>query len=125
MIDTFGGFSDRDLYPLDLAIELVSTRTVVRRNRRPTVQAHIAAIIGRENHRHRYCDFSFPDLLAVGVQSYRAALGQAAASVSKLHAHLVLARGQPTRGLGVEELHAAQVVAIFELASLCVQAPSA
>src|SRR5256885_2413493 len=102
MIDAFGGLSDRDLYSLDVAVELVSARPVVRRNWRPAVHADITTVISRENHRHRHGDFPFPDLLAVRVQSYRAALGQTAAGVGKLHAHLVLARGQRARGLGVE-----------------------
>src|SRR5207249_6761153 len=82
-------------------------------------------IVSGEHHRLRHWDFPFPDLLAVGVQSYCAALGEAAAGVSKLHPHLMLACGQGARGFDIEILHAAQVVAILELASLRVKAPSA
>ncbi len=63
-------------------------------------------------------------MLAVGVQSHRAALAQAATRVRKLHAHLVLSWRERVP-FHHEVLEAAPVVAVLEFAVLGVKTPTA
>src|SRR5215469_4048571 len=102
MIDALGGVGDSKLHSLDRAIELVSTRTVIQRDRRAGIHANIAAVISGEDHslRHRY--FAFSGFLAVYEHGHFAAFTQTATGVGELHAYLVFAVGQRTGSLGVE-----------------------
>ena len=63
--------------------------------------------------------------LAVVVERHVAALGQPAAVIGELHAHLVLALRNRFRGLGREFVDAQHVVGELELAVLGVHAPAA
>ena len=83
---------DREQHALDLAVEGVALRAVLRGDRSAGVLADVAAVVGGEDHRQRGADLSLAGLLAVDVERRLAALAQAAAGVGELHAHLVLAR---------------------------------
>ena len=116
---------DRELHALDLAVEVVANRTVVRRYRGTRILTDIEAVVGGEDHRQRCLDVPLADLLAVGVKGHLAALAEAAAGVGELHADLVLPRGERVFGLNDEGFEAAPVVAILELALVGIQGPPA
>ncbi len=82
---------DRELHALDLAVEVVAHRAVVRRNRRARILTDIRAVIGGEDRRQRRLDVPLAYLLAVGVKRHLATLAETAASIGELHADLVLA----------------------------------
>src|SRR5258708_21703188 len=103
----------------------MAARAVVLGDRGAAVLADVAAVVGGEDHRLRHWDGSFADLLAVDIERHLSALAEAAAGVGKLHAYLVLPRRQRTRGFNVEVIHSRHVIAILELAVLCVEAPAA
>ena len=65
------------------------------------------------------------DLLAIHVQRRRATLAKPTTSVGKLHAYLVVTRRQRGARFSVEALDAEEVVTVFELAALGVEAPAA
>ena len=99
--------------------------TVVRRDGRPGVLPDVATVIGGKDHRQRHGDVSIPDLFAVRVKGHLPALAEPAPGIGELHAHLMLARGQGAIRFDEEVLHAAEIIAVLELAALRVQAPSA
>jgi hypothetical protein len=115
---------NREQHPLDVAVEAVADRAVVRGHRGARILTDIAAIIGGEDHRLRHGDVAFAGRFSVHKQGHLAALAEAAAGVSELHAHLVLAREERARGLDEVVVHASHVVAVFELAVFRVEAPT-
>ena len=125
MVRVLRRIGDRQLDGLDLAVEAVVARLVLRRHRSAAVFAHVAAIVGREDHRQRGANLPLADLLAVNKQRRLAALAQAAAGIGELHAHLALARRNGLLGPDDEVLHAAPVIAVPELAVLGIETPAA
>src|SRR5438132_10351195 len=122
VIQALGRIAYSELHPLDRSGERIAARAVVRRHWGAAVLADVAAVVGGEDHRLRHRDGSVADLLAVDIERHLAALAEAAAGVGKLHAYLVLARRQRTRGFNVEVIYSRHVIAVFELAVLRVEA---
>ena len=87
--------------------------------------ADIAAVVSGEDHRLRHRNGPLADLLAINIERHLAALAKTAASIGKLHAHLVLARWQRLRRLDEEVVHSRHIIAVFEPAVLRVEAPTA
>ena len=71
---------DRELHALDLAVEMVANRTVVRRNRGARILTHIGAVVGGEDRRQRRVNPPFADLFAVGVEGRPATFASPSAS---------------------------------------------
>src|SRR5271165_4948701 len=119
------GLGDRNLRPLDAAVESVATWAVVRRDRGTRILSDVATVVAGEYHRQCHADVPFANFLAVNVEDYLAALAEATASVRELHAELVISRGQRAFGLDVEVPDTPQIVAVLQLAALRVEAPAA
>src|SRR5262245_40606770 len=110
MIRVLGRIGDGQLHPLNSSVESVAARAVVWRHRRAAVLSDVAAVVGGENHRLRHWDSPFAGLLAVDKEGHSTALAEAAASVGKLHAHLVFAYWKRLHGLNVEVLHTCHII---------------
>src|SRR5208282_3837427 len=125
VIEALGRFAYGELHPLDFSVECIPSRAVVRGDRGAAVLPDIAAVVGGEDHRLRHGNGPLADLLAINIERHLAALAKTAASVGKLHAHLVLARRQRLLGFDEEVVHSRHVIAVFELAVFRVKAPPA
>src|SRR4029077_4383620 len=125
MVDVLGGIGDGDLDTLDATGELVATWSIILRDGRSRIAANVAAIVGREDHCGRGRNLACAHLLAVDVEGCGPAFAETATRVGELHPYLVIARRQGIACLDIEMLHAKQVVAVFQLAALHVEAPAA
>src|SRR5580698_5789658 len=68
VIKAYRVLGNSELDPLDLARKLVPSRSVVRRDGRSRVDAHVATIVSREDHRRRSSNLAFADFLAIHEQ---------------------------------------------------------
>src|SRR5215510_3816878 len=73
VVDVLGRGIDIDLHPVDLAVELVTARTVVRRNRLAQVASDFRGFVQREDEEVRALNSSLADLLAIDVERDRGA----------------------------------------------------
>jgi hypothetical protein len=114
-----------ELDPVDLAGELAALYVALGSDGGPGFAADVESLVSREDERLGPLDATLAYLLAVVVERHVATLGQSAAVVGELGAHLVLARRHGLVGLRREGLDTEQVVGEPQLAVLRVEAPAA
>src|SRR5687768_4564059 len=120
-----GALVDVDLDPLDTSGELAGPRTVVVAHPRGAGAAHVARLMGREQHGYGRLDAPLADPLPIQVEDDVAPLAEAAAVVGELHADLVLARRDGPVAVNLESLQPELVVAVGRPAFMHVHAPAA
>src|SRR3954447_24838747 len=98
VVDSVGLVADIDLHPVDPSGEVVVAGGVVGGDAGSGVAPDVGRLVAREHHRDGGFHPTLSDLAAVHVEGDGAALGEAAAVVGKLHAHLVIAGGQRAVG---------------------------
>src|SRR6516164_10683723 len=113
------------LHPFDSSVECIAPRAVVRGDWGAAILADVAAVVSGEDHRLRHGNGPLADLLAINIERHLAALAKTAASIGKLHAHLVLACRERLCRFDEEVVHSRHIVAVFELAVFRVKAPAA
>src|SRR5215212_5673597 len=118
-------FTDLEFDPVDLAGELAALRVALGSNSRPGLVADVETLVGREDERLGCFDATLTDFIAVVVERYVTALGQAAAIVGELGTHLVLAWWHGLVDLGGEDIDPKQVVNELRFPLLGIKAPAA
>jgi hypothetical protein len=124
VIEIDGILSEVDLHPHYFAGKLGAALSVIIRHRGACLEPDIASFVGGEDHRLCLVDTALAAFSAIHVEGDCATFCKASAIVSELHPHLMFPGRDLAGALDVVLLQAIEIVTIFWLAVLGVEAPA-